>query len=372
MPPSIASTDVRYFRLWRIARDMRQHTRLGGIFYLLAWSLCWGFGQVSPYYLPYAVALAAGFIVLMVLRLAHRLPEDENAASLRRWQHQHWALLVATALLWGCSAALTLIGGFGDARLIALLASVAFGTASVHNFPMRRAYSLSMVLLIYLPGLILLMPEAERYLPVLTTLACYLAYLLLVLQRNHREYHDAVEVQRQLLEQRQRYEQLSRTDSLTQLGNRLQFNNLFPVLVGQAKRSNQPLSLLLLDIDHFKQINDRYGHGCGDACLHGFAERMREVFRRDSDALLRLGGEEFGVLLPGVDLPQAQQLAGEFSRHLASSPIDAAGQLLQPTTSMGVGCFDASRDEHAEAFFKRVDDALYSAKHRGRNQLQLA
>ena len=139
----------------------------------------------------------------------------------------------------------------------------------------------------------------------LITLTFYLSYLVLVLGRNHREYRATLDLELKLLEQQSQLDRLSRTDSLTQLGNRLQFNGLFPAMVASARRQDNPLSLVLLDIDFFKRINDEHGHSSGDACLSDFAERMRRVFRRDSDALLRLGGEEFGVLMPGTSLKEA-------------------------------------------------------------------
>ncbi len=204
------------------------------------------------------------------------------------------------------------------------------------------------------------------------TLAFYLSYLLLALNRSHREYHGTLAMEQQLVEQRERYEQLSRTDSLTQLGNRLQFNGLFPAMVASARRQDNPLSLVLLDIDFFKRINDEHGHSSGDACLSDFAERMRRVFRRDSDALLRLGGEEFGVLMPGTPLKEACELAERFRAELAEQGFVLHGQRLPLTTSLGVGGFDPAQDESAEAFFKRVDDALYRAKAEGRDRLALA
>lgn len=101
--------------------------------------------------------------------------------------------------------------------------------------------------------------------------ACYLSYLLLALNRSHREYHDTLALELKLLEQQQRLELLSHTDSLAQLGNRYQFNNLFPALVATAQRQSEPMSLALLDIDFFKRINDQHGHACGDACLSAWS-----------------------------------------------------------------------------------------------------
>ena len=172
--------------------------------------------------------------------------------------------------------------------------------------------------------------------------------------------------------QRNALEQLSRTDSLTQLGNRYQFNDLFPAMVASAQRQGLALALVLLDIDYFKRVNDEHGHAAGDQCLQQFAELMRQMFRRDSDVPLRLGGEEFGVLMPGTTLEQAAQIAEQFRTRLAETPLDLNGTRLSITTSLGLGVYDLRLDSGADALYKRVDAALYQAKEEGRNRLKLA
>ena len=99
---------------------------------------------------------------------------------------------------------------------------------------------------------------------------------------------------------------------------------------------------------------------------------MRQMFRRDSDVPLRLGGEEFGVLMPGTTLEQAAQIAEQFRTRLAETPLDLNGTRLSITTSLGVGVYDLRLDSGADALYKRVDAALYQAKEEGRNRLKLA
>lgn len=372
MAPDARPHPSAHFALWRESQDMRVRTRLGGIFYLLAWLLTWGFSSTPADMTLFGSLGAALFALLLALRWLHRLPSQDNAASLGQWIDRHWLLIHATCLSWGLAHAWALWHPqFEPSRLIATLSTVAFSTAMAFNFPMRKQRCVAAIFLIYLPGLIVLALHWATQEALLVTLAFYLAYLLLALNRSHREYHATLDLEQQLLDQRERYEQLSRTDSLTQLGNRLQFNSLFPAMVAGARRQGTPLSLVLLDIDFFKRINDQYGHSSGDACLCAFAERMRQVFRRDSDALLRLGGEEFGVLMPGTALEQARELAEQFRRELAADGFELQGQSLPLTTSLGVGCLEPG-DDSAESFFKRVDDALYRAKAEGRDRLVLA
>ncbi|WP_043307088.1 GGDEF domain-containing protein [Pseudomonas sp. ML96] len=361
------------FTLLRESQDTHVRTRLGGIYYLLAWLLTWGF-SAAPGSMPVLGTVATLFFAaMMLLRWLHRLPSEEGDAALHRWIDRHWLLILGTSLGWGLAHAWALLRPeFEPSRLIATLSTVAFSTAMAFNFPMRKRRCVSAILLLYLPGLAVLGWHWPAQEALAVTLAFYLSYLLLALNRSHREYHGTLVMEQQLVDQRERYDQLSRTDSLTQLGNRLQFNNLFPAMVAEARRMRTPLSLVLLDIDFFKRINDEHGHASGDTCLSAFAERMRQVFRRDSDALLRLGGEEFGVLMPNTPLEQARELAEHFRQQLAEQGFSLPGQTLPLTSSLGVGCLDTEHNESAEAFFKRVDDALYRAKAEGRDRLVLA
>ncbi|MFG0380184.1 GGDEF domain-containing protein [Pseudomonas sp. zbq_18] len=359
------------FALWRESQDIKVRTRLGGIFYLLAWLLSWAFSIDSAALLGLGGTLFFG--VLMLLRWLHQPPGQEDTPGLQRWIDRHWQLLQLTSLGWGLVHAYALWQpAFEPSRMIATLSTIAFSTAMAFNFPMRKHRCMLAMLLLYLPGLTVLALNWAQQEAVLITLLFYLGYLLLALSRSHREYQATLHLEQQLLEQRELYDRLSRTDSLTQLGNRLQFNALFSAMVATARRQGSPLSLVLLDIDFFKRINDQHGHANGDACLQAFAEHMRLVFRRDSDVLLRLGGEEFGVLMPDTPLSQAHEMAERFRRELAEQGFELDGHKLPLTTSVGVGCLEPLRDASAEAFFKRVDDALYRAKSDGRDRLTLA
>lgn len=142
--------------------------------------------------------------------------------------------------------------------MIATLATVAFATAMTFNFAMRRGRALLALALLYLPGLAVMALNWQQKHAMLFTLTFYLGYLILVLGRNHLEYRATLdlELKLKLLEQQSQLDLPSRTDSLTQLGNRYQFNNLLPSQVANAVRQGEPLSLVLMDIDFFKKVND--------------------------------------------------------------------------------------------------------------------
>ena len=373
MPLTSAPKQPSTYALWREVQDVSNRTRLGSIYYLMAWLLTWGFSNAPLQHLLLGLGGCGFFTRMLVLRWIHLPPPLHSDRRLTRWINRHWLLVLLTAMGWGLAHALALSDpDFQRSQLVATVSTIAFSSAVAFTFSMRLRRGLCTVLLLNLPGLLVLASNGEQQLPILLTLTFYLIYLLMVGTRSFREYHAGIALELELLEQRDALERISRTDSLTGLGNRHQFNDLFPLMLANAKRQGSPLALVLMDIDLFKRVNDQHGHLTGDACLEVFAERMRQVFRRDNDILLRMGGEEFAVLMPGTDLESAQQMAEQFRTGIADSPLRDREHSLNLTTSLGVGTFEASRDGSSEAFFQRVDSALFQAKADGRNRLVLA
>lgn len=157
-------------------------------------------------------------------------------------------------------------------------------------------------------------------------------------------------------------------DALTGLLSRRALAVVFDLELARCRRDRAPLCLLLLDLDHFKAVNDRYGHPAGDAVLVEAATLLREHVRA-SDGLARWGGEEFLVVLSGTDLPTGLDRAEALRRSVAEHRFEIDGGL---TVSVGVALVDtASRDPFAEAY-RRADHALYNAKRGGRNRTVLA
>jgi len=163
---------------------------------------------------------------------------------------------------------------------------------------------------------------------------------------------------------------LAQFDTLTGLANRNQFNETLTRVLGQNDRDGAPLALMFLDIDHFKQINDRHGHGSGDLLLKDFAQRLADCVR-PTDAVARLSGDEFVVLLEGMHSDDEPQFIARKIIAAVEKPFLLDGQFVRVTTSIGI----AMRLQHGEAaseLMKRADEALYEAKRSGRNTFRLA
>ena len=178
-----------------------------------------------------------------------------------------------------------------------------------------------------------------------------------------------VELQKELLASSRRYEALSLTDSLTSLSNRRAFDQEFASRFEQARRYGRPLSLALIDLDHFKSVNDAFGHSAGDGVLRATAQILEHGTRR-SDFLARIGGEEFAVLLPETSLFEALHFAEKIRTTIAGATIRTEGATHQVTASIGVANVPHSVISTPQMLFDAADQALYRAKNRGRNRVE--
>lgn len=160
---------------------------------------------------------------------------------------------------------------------------------------------------------------------------------------------------------------LATTDPLTGLPNRRHFMEQLEYELARIKRFGKPACLLMLDLDHFKRVNDTYGHAAGDAVLRHFA-LLAQNSLREIDLIGRLGGEEFGVLLPGTDMAGALELAERLRLAVAAAPVQVEEDAIPVTVSVGVAEF-LSADPHPDDILARADMALYKAKESGRNRV---
>jgi diguanylate cyclase (GGDEF)-like protein len=158
----------------------------------------------------------------------------------------------------------------------------------------------------------------------------------------------------------------SRRDALTGLPNRRAFEEDLAREASRAARAGTPLAVVVLDVDRFKAVNDTHGHAAGDAVLRAVAARAAGAIRA-GDLLARIGGEEFGILLPAADLARAVDAAERIRTTLAALPVEAAGIALAITASLG--CAALARGETPEALVARADARLYEAKGAGRNRV---
>jgi diguanylate cyclase (GGDEF)-like protein len=166
-----------------------------------------------------------------------------------------------------------------------------------------------------------------------------------------------------------RFEKHATTDALTGLGNRHAMEETFPREVRRCKQSGQPVSLIMIDVDHFKSFNDKFGHVAGDRALSAVANILRKQFR-PRDMLVRYGGDEFAVLLPGISGEEAFGIAERVRTSVSGGTEDSDDSLIQIPVRISMGVAELRADQGFETLLRKADAALYRAKNAGRNKVK--
>ncbi len=175
-------------------------------------------------------------------------------------------------------------------------------------------------------------------------------------------------------EHRDQLAKMSTTDALTGIANRRRFDEFFKLSWHQAARSNLQLSLLMIDVDHFKLYNDEYGHATGDDCLAAIAATIADVVVRTTDLAARFGGEEFACILPDTNSEGAFTMAENVREAIAALNVEHGKSTTAShvTVSIGMATCVPARDGDPTHFFESADNALYQAKEQGRNRVLAA
>ena len=355
-------------RVAQEARDAYERSRIGGLFFVATWILMCATAREDGLR---EWLIGAGFLALSLSRLVVGARMRRAPAPNARHLAATYTIMIATMLAWGGATAFALVHpDYTETPTVILFATSAFTTAYVHNYPMRMGPALAGLFAGYgPPGLALVFSGRDGGLAVATGVAIHTAYLVLMSRRAHYEYHRSIDLEQELRAQRDAFSRRSRIDALTGLANRGEFAERLADAVADAGEGGPPLALLIVDLDHFKAINDARGHAAGDACLVAVADRLRAAFEPPQALPARLGGEEFGVLLRDCDLDVAQARAELFRIELAARAVPCGEAELAVSASIGVGGFDPRVHADADALYRAVDAALYRAKHEGRNRV---
>ncbi|OYU43753.1 MAG: hypothetical protein CFE44_16660, partial [Burkholderiales bacterium PBB4] len=331
----------------------------------------WIGGHFSPQ-APLVLALLVAFGVLGYLRWRHTPPLPEApSADHQAWWSRHWWLIHITCVLWCISFAII---GFQEreastAFLVATVATITFTAASSETYSLSRLHAMLTVLLMQVPALVFFSVDLPALQGVTIVLFFYMVYQALHIRRRADEYDNQILTEYTLITSRAEIDRLSRQDVLTGLFNRREYEAAFASQWQLAQRQQGHLALMVLDLDHFKRINDAHGHSAGDVCLKHVADVLRQRVRRSSDMVARIGGEEFVIVLPDTHLDEALALAQTLCENLASAPVLCEGVPITLTVSIGVGAMQWESDSSPQASFSRVDAACYAAKAQGRNRV---
>ncbi|SIT07694.1 GGDEF domain-containing protein [Neptunomonas antarctica] len=303
------------------------------------------------------------------LSVFNRDPEA-SASKMYRW-------LVGSILLagihWGVMFAI-IVYHWDDSSMpyVWTMATMAFAIGasvvlSISNV-IRAFYPLAMVV----PGvcIFIIYGGSDQWVFAATALIT-LAYIHVTTKVTHADYWGGLKNRFLAEERAEKMERLSHTDQLTQLNNRMFFDRRFCEEWKRSSRSKSPLSILMLDLDYFKVVNDSYGHVFGDECLKRVAETLQATVHRETDSVARYGGEEFVVLLPYTNQQDSEAIATRLLSAIHEIDMSVGSQKVSLTCSIGIATGYAKPGQNREMLLKSADDALYQAKDKGRNRVQV-
>jgi diguanylate cyclase len=333
---------------------------------IIASILCWTlWGQVEPArLLTWLGVLAASALIRLGMYLLYfRLKPVGHAIF--AWERPYAATLVLSSLIWGVGVLWIMPAGNEVAQYVILFFVVGMVGGSLVSYSAHRGMTITAMLGVLLPiTLWLFFQPGQIALGLAVASTLFMAGAL----RGTRVLNSAMQgnllLGHELKMANRIADHIARTDELTGINNRRAFMELGEQTTRLCQRQRQPLSALLLDVDHFKQINDTYGHSAGDLVLKQIGSLMAQQFRA-ADVCGRIGGEEFAVLLADTDTQAATSVANKFRQEVANATLQWQGHSLQVTVSIGV----ASHNADLGTLLQRADAAMYQAKNSGRNRV---
>ena len=356
----------------RVIADLKSRSSIGIIVYMVLAVIV--VGEKDFYHRNSGFALA--FVVAMngigLIRFTHlwffnrleRLNEKFNTVFFV-------VTVLLTSMIWGTGFAyfMTLAGDF-NARLLMAICTAGLCSGGVVAFIPDRRISLVYNLLMLLPAVILMVVKGT-YLNLAMMIVLFSGYMMMLTFRGSREYWDALENEKRLKEKTVELKRLSHTDPLTGLYNRRYFNEIFDYEWKHCCRDKTMLTVVICDIDYFKQVNDTLGHIAGDEYLVSISKILRSTFKRDTDIVARYGGEEFVMLLSGLDDAQAFSMTEELRQTVSEHSVMFNGVEIRNTLSFGIASCVPDNQTSQLSLIARADRALYRAKDKGRNRVEV-
>ncbi len=353
-------------------KDLTIRARGGMYVYMATWlaSALWvDIPTQNPVFF-YLNTLILGIILLIRLihyRIVRKTPEY-NVDFMSRVLI---LVILASALHWGIlSAWVFYTNEFPMLFFPYIVMLAAFTIGGSVTLSISREIRIFYPLLMYIPSLLqgFLFDQNTLFLMIsLLTFVSYL-YVLETSRVSSRDYYKAITNEKKANERALMLEKLSNTDPLTRVKNRLYFNRIFSDEWMRCSRLQAPLSIMMLDLDHFKKINDNYGHIYGDQCLQKVAKTLKTQLPRATDTIARYGGEEFVILLVNTELDYAEKIAGKLIQAISEIEVLKDNKAIPISCSIGVASTIPNHHVSNELLLIAADNAMYKAKALGRHQ----
>ena len=316
-----------------------------------------------------AYLLAGSMLFISLLRVVHYVYSPTiYAYSSRLWFAIFSTLSLSQAAILGSVFMLAIFDiRFQPLIHVSMLALAGIASSALFALSPRIKLGLINLTILMLPAMLTGF-FTEGYIPFATMMLVYTFYISGMGIRANREYMRAFEIEIELEAQRKTLETLSQTDALTGIYNRGYFNQYFEDQWQYAIRHRVEVALLLIDVDHFKAVNDTYGHLAGDACLVNLAHAINSSVNRATDITARYGGEEFAVLISGCNATQSQFMANHIMQSVAQHKFVHNDVEIPITVSIGIATVVPEPKQKSNDLIEQADKALYQAKTEGRNR----
>lgn len=345
-------------------QNLEKRSISGSYIYVGAWlliGLTTGYYHEQPTGFAISLALLCFFGVTRVWAF-YRSPNHKNYSG-QVWQSLIIANAIGPALVYGTLFAIAMEQVEHHEFFIYLfMINLALLSGGTVTYSPNRPLAIYFMLSITLPALLtaVLIPQ-ERGVEALM-LALYMAFNFHMVNLLHKEHAERID-------QKKALEDLARKDSMTGLFNRRYFDESMQICWAKHQRVQAPLSLLILDIDDFKKVNDTFGHPVGDEVIKRVANIVQQNFQREVDIIARLGGEEFAVLIQEADFNKTGELAELICQAIAKHKINTDQGTTSVTASIGLAHAIPNRSFDQEDFYKLADSCLYQAKYEGKNRV---
>ena len=321
------------------------------------------FFQINTIVLGSLIALRGIHLYLM------REIRTRNITTMTQW---FVANLLLCALHWGIMVGFVLYDPtLSSVELIFMIITPAFALGGACTLSISSEIRVLYPTLMFTPVITVFLLNSDTQsilLAVLSTMM--LIYIFSSSKASHKDYWEAITNYLVAEERAEQMEKLSVTDPLTQIHNRMYFDSEYSQEWKRSLRLRSVLSVIMIDIDHFKEINDTYGHIFGDECLKVIANAIKDEVKRPSDCVARYGGEEFVVLLPSTNEAGSKTIANRIRKAVERIEVDYEGTPVSMTVSIGGATAVPTVNDEKNMLIRRADSALYLAKENGRNQYQ--
>ncbi|MFO8113481.1 MAG: GGDEF domain-containing protein [Desulfosalsimonadaceae bacterium] len=355
----------------RVIDDLKNRSIMGMYFYVaITIAVLFVDGFYQRHY-TFSLIFLCAMVGVAVFRIAHFYLFDKFDRLSRKVNRTvFFASVFATATAWGLGFAYCMVQPDESVttKMLMLTSTAGLSAGGVVAFIPAWFVSVAYIFVMVTPAVIM-MGLLRIDIPLVFLFVLYAVYMTIMATRGNREYWDALENEHLLRIRSQEIEKMSRKDSLTGLYNRLYFDEIFSMHFKTAARSGISLSIIIGDIDHFKPINDTYGHLAGDAYLESVARILAGTFQRETDFIARYGGEEFVILLLDQGKAETLRLVGEARLQIEKLRFQYYSHRIQTTMSFGVATAVPGLNEDKDKLFEKADNALYQAKNSGRNRV---